>query len=260
MDVFKLLEKTNCKKCNKPTCLAFAAAVFQGQTVLTDCPYISPEIAAEYKGSNKGKESRFEEDYQKKLIALQQELKKVDLEKRAESLSGSFTKNRLCIKILGKDFSVDSTGQFSSDIHVIPWITLPVLSYILQGQGLKLTGNWVPFRELKLAADWHKFFEHQCTLAFKKVADTNPNFFEDIIRLFSGKEVGKQFDADISLVISPLPLLPILICYNKPEDGLESGLNLFFDETADKNLPPNHIYTIGVGLAKMFEKLAQTHG
>jgi len=40
MDVFMLLEKTNCRKCNKPTCLAFAAAVFQGQVSLSDCPFI----------------------------------------------------------------------------------------------------------------------------------------------------------------------------------------------------------------------------
>jgi CO dehydrogenase/acetyl-CoA synthase gamma subunit (corrinoid Fe-S protein) len=39
MDVFKLLEKTNCRKCNKPTCLAFEAAVFQGQIALSECPF-----------------------------------------------------------------------------------------------------------------------------------------------------------------------------------------------------------------------------
>ena len=44
MEVFKLLEKTNCKKCNKPTCLAFAAAVFQGQALLSDCPFIDKKI------------------------------------------------------------------------------------------------------------------------------------------------------------------------------------------------------------------------
>jgi len=49
-------------------------------------------------------------------------------------------------------------------------------------------------------------------------------------------------------------------CYNKPEDGLESDLNLFFDSTADENLPVEDIYTLGTGLAKMFTKLARTHG
>jgi len=43
MDVFKLLPKTNCRKCNKPTCLAFAAAVFKGQiSALTKMAKFSP--------------------------------------------------------------------------------------------------------------------------------------------------------------------------------------------------------------------------
>ena len=52
MEVFKLLPKTNCRKCNKPTCLAFAAAVFQGQASLGDCPFIDKNILNTYGGKN----------------------------------------------------------------------------------------------------------------------------------------------------------------------------------------------------------------
>ena len=52
MDVFKLLKKTNCRKCNKSTCLAFAAAVFQGQIALSKCPFLEKDILTKY-GSKK---------------------------------------------------------------------------------------------------------------------------------------------------------------------------------------------------------------
>ncbi len=52
----------------------------------------------------------------------------------------------------------------------------------------------------------------------------------------------------------------MLICYNHPEEGLESDLNLFFDITADKNLPIENIYALSTGLGNMFKKLAKTHG
>ena len=52
----------------------------------------------------------------------------------------------------------------------------------------------------------------------------------------------------------------LIIRYNNPEEGMESDLNLFFDTTADKNLPIESIYRLGTGLANMFEKLAATHG
>ncbi len=44
IEIFKLLPKTNCKKCGFPTCLAFAMKVAQGQAKIEDCPEASEEI------------------------------------------------------------------------------------------------------------------------------------------------------------------------------------------------------------------------
>jgi len=43
LDIFKLLPKTNCKKCGMPTCLAFAMALAQKRAKLEDCPFVSEE-------------------------------------------------------------------------------------------------------------------------------------------------------------------------------------------------------------------------
>ena len=40
LDVFKLLPRTNCKRCDYPTCLAFATAVSQGEAEPEDCPVL----------------------------------------------------------------------------------------------------------------------------------------------------------------------------------------------------------------------------
>jgi len=260
MDIFKLLKKNNCRQCNKPTCLAFAASVFQGQIALSQCPFIGEDILEKYGSKKLEYESSFEQDYIKVMDQLRDRIKQTDLESRAEKLDGKFSNGRFILKIFGKDFGIDKNGRISTDIHVNPWIAPPVLNYILSGEGIPLTGSWVPFRELETSKDWARFFEHQCVGAFKQVADTSPSFFKDIIELFNGRAVKNHYDADISLIIYPLPLLPMLICYNYPEDGLESDLNLFFDNTADKNLPIENIYTLSTGLANMFKKLAKTHG
>lgn len=83
--------------------------------------------------------------------------------------------------------------------------------------------------------------------------------FNDILEIFSGKQVENHYESDISLVLLPLPKVPVLICYWEPEDGLESELNLFFDSTAEENLKIESIYTLGAGLAMMFEKIVLTH-
>jgi acetyl-CoA decarbonylase/synthase complex subunit gamma len=43
LDIFKLLPKTNCKKCGMPTCLAFAMQLAQKRAELDTCPCVSDE-------------------------------------------------------------------------------------------------------------------------------------------------------------------------------------------------------------------------
>lgn len=43
VEIFKLLPKTNCKKCGFPTCLAFAMKLAQRQASLDLCPDVSEE-------------------------------------------------------------------------------------------------------------------------------------------------------------------------------------------------------------------------
>ncbi len=41
MEVFKLLDKSNCRDCNEATCLAFASKS-SGQRDLSDCTHLDP--------------------------------------------------------------------------------------------------------------------------------------------------------------------------------------------------------------------------
>jgi acetyl-CoA decarbonylase/synthase complex subunit gamma len=43
VEIFKLLPKTNCKKCGFPTCLAFAMKLAQRQASLESCPDVSED-------------------------------------------------------------------------------------------------------------------------------------------------------------------------------------------------------------------------
>jgi hypothetical protein len=51
----------------------------------------------------------------------------------------------------------------------------------------------------------------------------------------------------------------MLICYWRPEDGMESKLHLFFDSTAEDNLNIESIFSVGVGLVSMLEKIMVKH-
>ena len=51
LDIFKLLPKTNCKKCGSPTCLAFAMKLAQKQATLDECPDVTDEAKAALDGA-----------------------------------------------------------------------------------------------------------------------------------------------------------------------------------------------------------------
>ena len=51
LDIFKLLPKTNCKDCGKPTCLAFAMGLAQKKAQLSECPHASDECKEALEGA-----------------------------------------------------------------------------------------------------------------------------------------------------------------------------------------------------------------
>jgi hypothetical protein len=259
MEIFKLLDKSNCRECMEATCLAFAAAVFTGKKQLDECPHLDSDIIERF-GERTEKRKPIEQDLDKSVEKLKRKITTIDLSLSAQRLGARFSDDKLTIKVLGKDFSVDSMGNLSSDIHIHSWVTIPILSYIIGGAGTPVSGQWVPFRELKNGKTWYRLFGQRCEKPLKRVADTYTDLFEDMIHIFDGVQVENHYASDISLVLHPLPKVPILICYWKPEGGLESSLNIFFDSTAEDNLNIESIYALGTGLVRMFEKIALRHG
>lgn len=259
MEIFKLLDKSNCRECNEATCLAFAAAVFKGERQLDECPNIESDIIKRFGGKTE-KQTTVEQDLENSVEQLKRKIEMMDLSSSTQRLGATFSDDKLTITVLGKDFRVDSKGNLSSDIHIHPWVTIPILSYIIYSAGMPISGKWVPLRELKNGSTWYQLFRQRCEKPFKRVADTYTDLFEDMIHIFNGTQVENHYASDISLVLYPLPKVPILLCYWKPEDEFESSLNVFFDSTAEDNLNIESIYALGTGLVRMFEKLALRHG
>jgi hypothetical protein len=259
IQILQLLDKSNCRECGLATCLVFALAVLKGEKSLSDCPRVDPDVAKQYDAGMKPEPGESLETEDEAMALLQKQIRGIDLSAAADRAGGRYAEDKLTIRVLGKDFSVDSEGRLSSDIHINPWVAKPVLNYTLNGRGLVPTGRWVPFRELKGGKEWDNFFVKRCEEPLKRLADAYTEFFEDLVHIFNGRQVQNHYQSDISVVLYPLPKVPLMVCYWKPEDGLPSTLNLFFDVNAEDNLPIESIYGIGAGLAVMFERLALRH-
>jgi hypothetical protein len=259
MDILKLLEKSNCRKCNEKTCMAFAAAVFKGDRPISDCPQIATEISQRY-GNQQKNQINNELDIEQQLAGLRNKLMKINFADAAKRIGSTYDGTRLFFKIMGKDFGVDTAGDIYTDIHINPWIMIPVLNYILYCKGTPIKSEWVPLRELPGGKDWYRLFGQRCEKPMKKIADSYTDLFSDLVDIFNGQSVDNHYQSDVAVVLQPLPLIPLLICYWRAEDGMMSDLNLFFDASAEDNLGIYGIYALGTGITRMFEKLALRHG
>jgi hypothetical protein len=258
MEIFSVLDKSNCRKCSEKTCLAFAGAVYLGNRRVQECPNLSSADVAKF--SKETDVYKKPEDNQDEYIAaLLHEVANLDFKVVAERIGAQQNDAVLTVTILGKKFGIRKDGTVATDLHIIPWVVSPLLDYVLKCEGLPVSGDWISFREIKDGKEKYALFKKRGEDVLKKLADNYTDFFDDIVHMFNGKKVEKRFESDVSVVLYPLPLVPIMICYWKPEDGLASSLNLFFDKSVQDNLGVDSAFSLGTGIAQMFEKMAEHH-
>jgi hypothetical protein len=258
MEILKLLDKSNCRECGEQTCLAFAGAVFRGWRSLGECPRLNPEVAERITG-NAQYVKDVDGNHQEALNILKKRAARIDLASVAERIGGRFSNGKLTVKMLGKDFSLDAAGNLYSQIHINPWVAAPFLDYVIRGKGIPPTGEWVSFRELSGGRAQYPLFKKRCEEPMKRMADSDTDLFDNMVHVFDGKQVKRQFESDVSVVLHFLPNVPAMICYWSPEDGMASSLNVFFDETADRNLSIGSLFSLGAGFAQMIQKAALRH-
>jgi hypothetical protein len=251
LELYKYLNKSNCRQCMLPSCMAFAVAVIQGQKALDDCPHLDGTTQGELSGDIANR-STLEDEQQKILARCRQELSAIDLVAVAGRLDAPFTEGMIVVNCLGKEFRVDATGEMVSECHKNSWVHLPLLNYILHGKGLDPAGHWLAFGDLTGAGKWNRFFSHRCELEMRRLADSHTDLFFEILHLFGAKPIAGVTNADYSLVIHPLPKVPFLINYWRAEDAFEAKLNILFDRTAPDNITAESLYLLGRGLVEMF--------
>ncbi len=257
LDIYRVLEKSNCGRCQLPSCLAFAAAVVAGRKKLADCPRLDEESRNRLAAVLKTR-AEMAPDQAAFIDRLEEKVSRLDLGRIAPVIGGVYRDGRLAINSMGKDFFIDQQGQLFSECHIIPWVKAPLLSYITHEEHQGITGDWISFRELQGGMEWQNLFTSRCERVLKDLADDHPELLSDIVDLFMGVPTS-GFQADMALILYPLPHVPILICYQAPDEDLTSELTIFFDACCGVNLHIKSIFTLCSGLVQMFDKIAKLH-
>ncbi|MFH2010281.1 MAG: DUF3786 domain-containing protein [bacterium] len=266
LEVLKQLPRTNCRECRLPTCLAFANQVALGQRAPQDCPYLDPaalsqvrDLAAETLPAGRDEEEVLDE--------LTRAAQHVDYAAVTDALGARLAGEDLVVRCLGREFTVDPQGRIRSQCHANFWVLIPLLDYIAHadparrsdGSAVEPTGEWIKFDQLGNAMSASDFFSTSCEQAFRRLADDDLDLFSDLLELFGGRHTDQGFEADLSVILHPLPKVPLLFCYWKPEPPFEAKLSVYFDRATDANLSIEVVHILVTGLAEMWKRIHARH-
>ena len=257
LELYKHLDRSNCRRCLLPSCMAFSVAVIQGQKKLSDCPLLSEDTINELSGGIVQKKS-MKEEQDAYLASLQKEIAGQDLGEIAHRLDLPLNGGVAGVKCLGKYFRIDAQGRMTSECHCNNWVHIPVLHYLLRSKGRQPVGKWIAFPAIRDAGGRERFFAHRCEEGMRRLADDHTELFFEILDLFEAEELPET-EADRARILYPLPGVPFLINYWEPEDGFSSKLNILFDSTVSENSNVESVYMIGRGLVEMFHQLIIRH-
>ena len=101
MEIFSVLDKSNCRKCGEKTCLAFAGAVYLGKRRIQECPHLDNSVIEKILEKS-GREKRPLDDQDEYISSLVNEVVDLDFAVTAERIGALDKSTVLTVTVLGK--------------------------------------------------------------------------------------------------------------------------------------------------------------
>jgi len=247
VDLYKsVLPRTNCRDCGFPTCLAFAGKVVSEQYPLKNCPHIPPEVLA-------ASETELAEQYAKGLW-LRRDLAADALKwakERAAALNPDDLAARLggeivegaggpelrlpyftgFLRIAGTAIRREDDGELGRYEQVF------ILNHLAQGGWHQPTGVWKGFIEfpntVSKAVTMRKAVEEPLAARF---AGKTAELRQRATVLGATDLTLAGGTAQVSLVLRPLPRVPVALLFWDGGADFAAQAKLMFDETVSEHL------------------------
>lgn len=268
LEVLKLLPRTNCRECGVATCLAFASLVAQGRRQPEECPHLQQKDVDQARDLSQEARVPLEAD-EELLDDLTRRVRLVDFSKVAEEVGARLEGEGLSFRCLGKKFLIEPTGRLRSACHANFWILIPLLDSIVHAAervesrvppgSRPHESDWLRFDELRQVMVSSDFFAMTCEDGLRAIADRDLSLFADILEVFGAAPTEDGFAADLAVVIRPLPRVPLLIRYWKPEDRFASKLSVYFGREAEGQLGVESIFILVTGIVEMLKRITARH-
>ncbi|MBU1171835.1 MAG: DUF3786 domain-containing protein [Proteobacteria bacterium] len=243
-----ILPRTNCKDCGFPTCLAFASMVVSEKHPLKNCPHIPADVLASC-------EKELEEQYaqgkwlkrdlaEDALAWARSRASSMDIKDLPERVGGEIIESDLGMGLKLPYFKnyvliFGDKMTLADGADLTRWEQVFILNHLAQGGKSKPRGVWKGFVQFPNTVS--------------KIISMTTSVEEPLIEHFAGKKeelrdkalaLGgtllpkEEGTADISVLFTPLPRVPVVLLFwdSVPGEEFEPQVKLMFDETITEHL------------------------
>ncbi len=259
LDVFKLLPRTNCGDCGQAACLAFATQVVKEGEDISRCPYL-PESAAPAVAALKEQQQaglgRRRESIAIAREALEAKVAPLDFARQAAGHGLEYAEDHgrplVLLPFFGHRLRVfKDRVEYPQGVAANPWDAILIYNYLASPGQEPHAGTWISFQSLPNSVSKTKTLEHlqrQLAEAFAgRLA-----ILEERARALGGEPATVGEDADLTLVFSPLPRVPILLLYWEadPEEDFPAQARFLFDASVGAYLDLESLLFLVEGLVE----------
>jgi hypothetical protein len=249
VDLYRdVLPKTNCRDCGFSTCLAFAAKVVSEKLPLGNCPHIAAnllarceiELAEQYAQGKWLKKDMAEDALQwakRKAASLAVE----DLPARiGGELIRIGTETGLRLPYFNEHLHIIGTTVIRSDGgELTRYEQVFILNHLAQGGSRQPSGRWKGFIEFPNTVS--KMVSMKSAVEeplIERFSGRKEELRERALRLGARPIPSNEGSADVAVVFTPLPRVPVVLLFwdAAPGDDVGSQAKLMFDETVVEHL------------------------
>jgi hypothetical protein len=238
LELFKTLPRTNCGDCGQTTCLAFATRVIKEGEELGRCPHLAPAaraLAGDVESQQAAGIGKRRESIAIALEALQEKVAPLAFAGLAPGAGASFGEEDgrpyVDLDYFGHRLRVfkDKVG-YPEGVAANPWDAILLYNYLaFQGKSAP-TGKWITYQSLPNSVSKTKTLKRLEAELATHFAGRQAKLEEAAVKL-GAEGVKVAEDADLQLLLRPLPKVPVLLLFWEadPEEDFPAQVHYLFD-------------------------------
>jgi len=249
VDLYRtILQKTNCRDCGFPTCLAFASMVVSEQHPLKNCPHIAPDILAQCE--QELAEQYAEGKWLKRDLAgealkwAKERAASMDVVDLPARIGGELIdlegKTALRLPYFnGSLFIAETDVTRSDDTPMTRYEQVFVLNHLAQGGSALPSGHWKGFVEFPNTVSKVVSMKSQVEDPLREVfSGKSDELLAKSLELGAVKLERQQHDAEVAVVFQVFPMVPVALLFWDAKEGedFQAEVKLMFDETVTEHL------------------------